>query len=605
MRIEWVEIDNFLCFRHLTMPLDRSMQLLAGANNAGKSSFVRLLEAFFTDADGDELAGLLPLNTYYTEGGRRTLSSIKVWFGELTEEEIEGVGNSYRRDRTFWVSVRCSRSGSRTFEASKVGREEARRLYEYVLERHHFVKIPSVRAGGAGDPHELASIERLLETLEAVLVHRTVGPRSAVQRRFDTAAAALDAVVKQVLDESAEAIQDDLPFQDGGVSFALPEPRFALRGLLRAATLQSSDGASVPVSDRGTGFQSALVLGMLRYVAGQEAGGTDNVLFAVEEPEAFLHPQTQRAMTQVLKKIAADAQVVVTTHSPVVVDTFRLSQIARLPLMPEGTTLDWEPPELDDAQEGRLTRYCTAANSELVFANAAILVEGEGDYAVVEELLARVCEGTGGHYAHGITVIEAGGIGRIKRLVELAEHLSVRSFVLVDRDGLRASNDRKLLDILASRAVAPGDATIHELRGAADLPSPTYNAALANQQRLNALLAPFDAYIMASDLEGLLIDCLGVDEIARLLGPGGEKVLGQQFIEHDLADETQARERLGRRLGSKGWEASLQASGKLSPHLPRILLAKGLESGAALPMELARLQSWLGEIAASVHAATV
>jgi putative ATP-dependent endonuclease of the OLD family len=205
--------------------------------------------------------------------------------------------------------------------------------------------------------------------------------------------------MKQVLDESAESIQEELPFQGGAVTFTLPEPKFALRGLFRAAMLESADGARVPVSDRGTGFQSALVLGILRYVAAQETAGAEHVLFAIEEPEAFLHPQTQRAMTQVLKRIASDAQVVVTTHSPVVVDTFRLSQIARLPLMPEGTTFDWEPPHLDDPQEGRLTRYCTAANSELVFASAVVLVEGEEDYAVVEDLFGRIYASVGGQYA--------------------------------------------------------------------------------------------------------------------------------------------------------------------------------------------------------------
>ena len=150
MRLDSIEIENFLCFRHLTIPLDPELQLVAGPNNAGKSSFVRLLEAFFSDPEGDDLAKL-PRHSYYREGGPRTLSSIKVWFGDLTNDEVARVGAAYRRDRTFWISLRCSRAGTRSFEASKVGREEARRLYEYVLEQYHFVKIPSVRVGGAGD----------------------------------------------------------------------------------------------------------------------------------------------------------------------------------------------------------------------------------------------------------------------------------------------------------------------------------------------------------------------------------------------------------------------------------------------------------------------
>jgi predicted ATP-dependent endonuclease of OLD family len=605
MRLAQVEIDNFLCFQHLILPLDRTLQLLAGPNNAGKSSFVRLLEAFFSDPDGDRLVELLPRHPYYAEAGPRTLSSIKVWFDDLSKDEIAEVGDAYRRDHRIWISLRCGRAGGVSFQASKVTQEEARRLYRYVLDRYHFVKIPSVRVGGAGDAEQLASLERLLDTMEAILIRRTAGNPTAIQRQFAKKATEVEAVVKEVLDQSARSIGEDLPFQGGAVTFTLAESRFALRGMLEAATIESGDGARVAVAERGTGFQSALVLGMLRYVASQEAQGAGEVLFAIEEPEAFLHPQTQRAMTQVLKRIAEEAQVVVTTHSPVVVDTFKLTQIARLPLAPDGTNFEWALPGLDDAQEGRLTRYCTAANSELVFANAAILVEGEGDYHAVEHLLGRICDGVGGHYARGVTVIEAGGIGRIKRLVELAEHFGVRAFVLVDRDGLRAANDRVLLDILDGRPAAP-DATVKDaLRSAADRPSPDYATALAVQSTINGLLASYDAYMMASDLEGMLIDAFGVERMIEMLGPQGERALDQQFIDQELHGQPEARDKLGRHLGSKGWQADIKPSGKLEPHLPKVLLERALEGQVSVPTEIEKLESWLKEIVDGVTTSAV
>ena len=210
----------------------------------------------------------------------------------------------------------------------------------------------------------------------------------------------------------------------------------------------------------------------------------------------------------------------------------------------------------------------------------------------------------GGQYAHGITVIDAGGIGRIIRLVELAKHFSVRAFVLVDRDGLRAGNDRILLDILAARADSPDATAKDAIRTAADTPSPNYATALANQRRVNALLARYDAYMMASDLEGLLIDAFGVDKITLWLGPEGEGVLDQQFVD-DLAGAADARQRLGRRLGSKGWDADVKPTRKLEPQLPRILLAKGLTEAEPVPEEIRRLESWLGEIVATTRTTAV
>jgi putative ATP-dependent endonuclease of the OLD family len=163
-----------------------------------------------------------------------------------------------------------------------------------------------------------------------VSLRRSAGKKTGVQQDFHDKATVLHDVVKDVLDESAKSIHADLPFQGGAVRFRLPELRYALRGMLEAAEIESDEGAPVAVSERGTGFQSALVLGILRFVAERESATKGHVFFAVEEPEAFLHPQTQRAMAQILKKLSKTAQVLVTTHSSVVVDSFRISQIARL-----------------------------------------------------------------------------------------------------------------------------------------------------------------------------------------------------------------------------------------------------------------------------------
>jgi putative ATP-dependent endonuclease of OLD family len=593
MKVSRVVIDNLLGFRHLDMRMHPNIQLIAGPNNAGKSSFVRLLEVFFSDPAGAEIVAMQPRFDWYAEAGPRTLSTVTVWFNDLDESDLESFASSYRkRDRSIWISLRCGRGGEVSFTASNSNHEQARSAYMQIIDRFHFVKIPSVRVGGAGDAGQLASLERLIDTIEAILIRRGGGKRTAVQKKFADEMTKVEKVVKEVLDESASSIADELPFQGGAVSFELPDQRHALRGMLQAAIIESGDGARVPVADRGTGFQSALVLGMLRYVASRESQGASDVVFAVEEPEAFLHPQTQRAMTQVLKRIAADAQMVVTTHSAVVVDTFDVSCVARLPLSPEGTHLTWEPPVLDDAREGRLGRYCNATNSELVFASAAIFVEGEGDLLVIQRLLGHLCEDTGGYYARGMTVIEAGGIGRIGRLVELAEHFGVRAFVLTDRDGLRAADGRKLLTALAARTKSPDPGEKAQIHLAADRASPTYGEALSNQAKVNDLLAPFDAYVMCSDLEGLLLDAYGVETALKVLGPGGEGVLAQQYLD-DLSSDADVYMKLRSRLGSKGWDADGRPSNKLEPHVPALFVENVLRDVAPVPKEMQGLLDWL------------
>lgn len=597
MRLCRVEIERFLGFKYLVLELDGHLQLIAGPNNAGKSSVVRLLELFFANPVGDELVNFLPLHKYYVELGGRTLSTIQLWFDDFTMDEVETFKDIIRTDKRMSVTLRCSRAGRVTYRASrKASAEESHRLYREVLDRFHFVKVPSVRVGSAGDRGEPDSLERLLDTLQAILIRTGTSRSTALQKDFAMRMDGVEKLVKQVLDESADAIKTDLPFQEREVRFRLPDARAALRGMLEAAVIESQGDVDVAVSSRGTGFQSALVLGILRHVASREAQSGVNVLFAIEEPEAFLHPQTQRAMAKIIRAIAADAQVLVTTHSAVLVDSFELSRVARLPLQSGGTTHRWTAPSLETADAGRLSRYCSAANSELVFANAVIFVEGEGDASVIERLLGRACHSPGGHYALGVTVIEAAGLGKIKYLVQLAEHFGVRSYVLADIDGTRkAGGSRVLLTILDQRSAPINEADRQALIMEADTHSHGLAEALRRQVRLNALLQPHDAFVLSSDLEGVLLDSFGVTGLVAALGPFGEAVIDPGFASA-LASDPNAYETLAQWLGSKGWNADRKKSGKLEPHLPAVLVDRWFEANAEPAAAMKPLCDWLDTI---------
>lgn len=598
VRVVRVGFKRLLGFRDVAIEVDHDLQLIAGPNNAGKSTLVRLLEVFFSDPTPDAFASLKPMNDYYVAEGARSLSSITVDFGDLTATELEVFASIVRqRDQTFAVTLRFSRTGVISFEASKrPAADEARRLYEEILDRFHFVKIPSIRiADGAGGDD---SLERLLDTLEAVLVRKGNARSTGLQQKFAELMGPVDALVGEVLDQSAAAIRDDLPFRENAVQFRLPDQRHALRGMLAAAVIESHGSVSLPVAQRGTGFQSALVLGILRYVAEEEAQSGGSLFFAIEEPEAFLHPQTQRAMAKVIRDIATDAQVLVTTHSSVVVDSFSIHQIARLPLQPQGLEFRWDCPSLEAATVGRLTRYCSAANSELVFANAVIFVEGESDHAVLERLLSRMCGGPGGHYALGITVIEASGVSKIRYLVELAELLGVRSYVVADRDSLHnTGGSRELIPIIQARSAGPDRATVAAIHAESDIESKTLTAAIERQKVLNQMLDPYDAFVFAADLEGMLLDMFGLDALVDHLGPDGHAAIDHAFATK-LKSASDGREQLASWLGSKGWNSTGKKSGKLPPHLPGLLIDEWMDAKTRPGRVLQPLIDWLQAVVA-------
>ncbi len=594
MHIEHVQIKSLLGFKSLSFDVDPSLQLIAGPNNAGKSSLVNVLETFFSNPTAEDFERMKPLNDYYVNGGPRMLSSIKVHFGGLTQAETNELDGSLSRDGTFWVEVTCTRKGRINYRASKGMDAKSREIYEWVLQSFDFVKIPSIRVSDAEHDGADQSFTRLYETLEGVLVRSGTSRSTQLQMDFAKAMAPVEKLVQEVLSESMNAVATELPFRESVLGVELPAPQHALRGMLKEAVITSHEDVVVPIAERGTGFQSALVLGILRYVSSKSKQTGTNVIFAIEEPEAFLHPQTQRAMAKILKDISTEAQLLVTTHSAVLVDSFSVSRIARLPLSPEGVEYSARRPDLAVDEEGRLTRYCDATNSELVFASSLILVEGHGDKLVIDYLLERITGGPGGHYALGIAVIEASGITTITHLLQLAQLFGVRAYVLTDKDGVHKNGDNKraLVDVLKVKDPKPPMEFFNDLRNLADQRVDTIEDAIEHQKKLNTLLQPWDAFVLSSDLEGLLLDVVPQKKLARMLGPEEMGVVSKETAE-EFATGPAGFEALASYLGSKGWNSDRKTSGKVKPHIPSALLREHLGPTSSQHRAIKPLAEWL------------
>lgn len=331
MYVDRVDVERLLGFERLSVEVDPQLQLIAGPNNAGKSSLLRVLEAFFADPSSEDLQRMKPLHDYYVQGGSRMMSSIQVQFAGLTNAEAEFFSDAVVRNGTFTIKISCTRGGKISYHASRKS-SRGRELYERVLESFSFVKIPSVRVSETNQGENDQSLLRLHETLEGVLVRSGGSRKTQLQKDFEQAIAPVEKLVHKVLGESVAAVASELPFRERDLGIKLPDSRHALRGMLQKAVITSRDEIEVSIAERGTGFQSAMVLGILRYVASRSDQTAGKVVFVIEEPEAFLHPQTQRAMAKILRDISSDAQLLVTTHSPVLVDSFSVRRIVRLPL---------------------------------------------------------------------------------------------------------------------------------------------------------------------------------------------------------------------------------------------------------------------------------
>ena len=72
---------------------------------------------------------------------------------------------------------------------------------------------------------------------------------------------------------------------------------------------------NIPIANKGTGFKRLLMVAYFEYLASKTT--SKNQIFALEEPETYLHPSLQNDLLSSILTISETSQFFITTHSPI------------------------------------------------------------------------------------------------------------------------------------------------------------------------------------------------------------------------------------------------------------------------------------------------
>ena len=204
-----------------------------------------------------------------------------------------------------------------------------------------------------------------------------------------------------------------------------------LRKIVTAFIATGDGDHAAPFFRQGTGTINMLVLAMLSQIAEDK----QNVIFAMEEVETAIPPYAQKRIVHELRKLAA--QSIVTSHSPYVLEEFKLDETVILSRANDGILSQAQIALPESVKHKRYrqefrTRFCEGLLSRRV-----LIAEGATEASAFPVAARRLSELNSALYASlealGICIIDAGTESQIADLAGLYKGLGKRTFGLCDK----------------------------------------------------------------------------------------------------------------------------------------------------------------------------
>ncbi len=205
----------------------------------------------------------------------------------------------------------------------------------------------------------------------------------------------------------------------------------------KSALVYVDDGFKTQLQDKGSGIQSAVIIGMFDFYT-REIANSGNSLLAIEEPELYLHPHGRRVISNRLDDFLDKGknQVIITTHSPEFINSAGENLSIIIVRKDEDGGTYAKNINFDNAKEKQI--LIKNQNTEMFFADTVILVEGGGDKYIVDAVAKKYGKeknlGNNWLNDNNVSVIPVIGKNEFYKYVQKLEESSIKWYVVADFD---------------------------------------------------------------------------------------------------------------------------------------------------------------------------
>ncbi len=274
-------------------------------------------------------------------------------------------------------------------------------------------------------------------------------------------------IITQIEQELKNLLNDIFPDCDLEIQFETP----SFEMLMSTPKIFIDDGLKNSVENKGHGLQRAVIFAILRryadLVSVNDSGEKKKMIIAIEEPELYMHPQAQRTLRGVFKRIADNGdQVIYSTHSSLMVDVAYFDEIIRVENVKarcgseDANVSNAYQLTMHDLIQDLTRRYPGTSPSDIsirdhysnaynprrnegFFATKILLVEGmTEEYSLpiyADKILGRSFDSL------GVSVVECGSKCSIDRLYRIFNELHIPCYIIMDYD--HGNSDSNIIKI--------------------------------------------------------------------------------------------------------------------------------------------------------------
>jgi len=456
MELKTFEVKNYRSITESNKINVQNKTILLGRNNEGKSNLLKALNLAMIIISGGYLSNRrrrrsFPRNFYDTSRGsydwerdfpvqyqdrKQGLSTILRLKFKLNESEVEDFKKHFNSvlNGELELKITIDRSNRSNTEIIKQGKssnrlnKQTRNIRDFISRRLKFIYIPAIRT-------ELDAIEVVREILHDEL------EEFDYDEEYQQAVEIIEKQQKKILNKISNNIMGPLkefiPSIEN-VKINIEERRRSY-ALMEGIDVIIDDGIETSLEAKGDGIKSLAALALIK---DSQDDFTDTIV-AVEEPESHLHPQGIHQLIRVLNSISEKNQILISTHSPLFVNTATLKSNI---LVNEGKA------RIAKSIKSIRNTLGVKISDNLLHASLVILVEGQTDEKIVNKIISnssqKIKKALNNNH---MRILRTDGAGKLNYYINLLDNSICDYFVFFDNDesgknAIQDAMEKKYLD---------------------------------------------------------------------------------------------------------------------------------------------------------------